>query len=309
MEAEEATSAKYSIICCFQLKEFVGQKSLSKDESEIVSAESVIEMLDSIWSRALKLIKREVIVSGEEFAWNELVVPERDEFAKFITFQDRTARKLYSVDQINSTLLSRLRNKYVNIMVHVYGRQLCNKSVHGQFVLKLLQPEQRDRANADNTQSLMALVEVLKQKHSAVFAANVSVWQMWANSIQSAPAHLQEEMTNKVPPAHLIHMFVRASTAESEIRESVQRGLQVADNIIDTYAGHIAMLRKDFDKIRQDMNRGMDFMEIRLCAFEEVVDSNRRLVNAMSSSVTPQPSAVSIQEELMITDMDDIDHN
>lgn len=97
-------------------------------------------------------------------------------------------------------------------MVHVYGRHLCNKSVHGhgQFVLKLLQPEQRDRAKADNTQSLMALVEVLKQKYSSVFAANVSVWQMWANAIQSSPPHLQEEMTNNVPPAHLIHMFVRA---------------------------------------------------------------------------------------------------
>lgn len=55
------------------------------------------------------------------------------------------------------------------------------------------------------------------------------------------------------------------------------------------------------------MNRGLDFMEARLCTFEEVVNSNRRLVNAMSSSVTPQPSAVSIQEELMITDIDDLD--
>lgn len=81
-------------------------------------------------------------------------------------------------------------------MVHVYGRQLCNKTVHGQFVTKLLQPEQRDRANADNTQSLMAMVEVLKQKHSAVYAANVSIWQMWANSIQSSPSHMHEELIN-----------------------------------------------------------------------------------------------------------------
>lgn len=305
MEAEEAT---FSIICCFQRKEFVGQKSLNRDDDEVVSGKSVIEILDSIWNKSLPFVKREVIVSGQEFEWSENVVPARDEFGKFITFQDRTNRKCYLVDQINSTLLSRLRNKHVNIMVHVYGRQLCNKSVHGQFVMKLLQPEQRDRANADSTVSLMAMVEVLKQKHSAIFAANVSVWQMWANSIQSAPPHLQEEMTNNVPPAHLIHMFVRAATSESEIRESVQRGLQVADNLNDTYAGHVAMLRKDFDKMRQDMNRTFDFMESRLCAFEEVLNSNHRLVNAMSSSVTPQPSAVSIQEELMITDQDDIDH-
>lgn len=306
MAADEAT---YSIICCFQRKEFVGQKSLNNDEDEAMFGESVTEVLDSIWNRALPVIKREVLVSDELIQWSENVVPAREEFGKFINFQDLTARKTYSVDQINSTLLSRLRHKRVNVMVHVYGRQLCNKTVHGQFVTKLLQPEQRDRANADNTQSLMAMVELLKQKHSTVFAANVSIWQMWANSIQSAPPHMHEELMNSVPPAHLIHMFVRASTSESEMRESLQRGLLVADNLHDTYGGHLAMLRTEFDKLRQDMNRRFDFVEVRLSAAEEVLNSNRRLVHAMNSSVTPQPSAVSIQEELLITDMEDVDHN
>lgn len=170
--------SKYSIICCFQRKEFVGQKSLNSDEDEAMFGESITEVLDSVWVKASQGIKREVIVTGELFEWSENAVPAREEFGKFIHFQDPVARKTYLVDQINSTLLSRLRHKRVNVMVHVYGRQLCSKSVHGQFTTKLLQPEQRDRANADNTQSLMSLVEVLKGKHSAVFAANVSVWQM-----------------------------------------------------------------------------------------------------------------------------------
>lgn len=119
---------------------------------------------------------------------------------------------------------------------------------------------------------------------------------------------MHEELMNNVPPTHLIHMFVRAATSESEMRDSIQRGLLVADNLHDTYAGHLAMLRKDFDKLREDMNRGFDFMEVRLSAMEEVLSSNRRLVHAMTSSVTPQPSAVSIQEEMLITDMEDLDH-
>lgn len=304
----EADEAMYSFMCCFQRKEFVGQKSLNNDDDVLIFGDSVIEVLDSIWNKALPFIKREVIVSGESFVWSDNAIPAREEFGKFIHFQDTIARKTFSVDQINSTILSRFRDKRVNAMVHVYGRQLCNKTVHAQFVTKILQPEQRDRANADNTHSLMAMVEVLKQKHSAVFSANISIWQMWANSIHSAPAHMQEEMMDNVPPVHLIHMFVRASTSESEIRESLQRGLQVADNLHDTYAGHLAMLRKDFEKIRQDMSRGFDFMETRLSAVEEVLNSNRRLVHAMNSSVTPQPSALGMQEELLIEDMDDLDH-
>lgn len=158
----ETSEAMYSIMCCFQRKEFVGQKSLNSDEDEVMFGDTITELLDSIWKRALPSIKREVIVSDESFQWSENAVPNSEEFGKFIHFQDPVARKTYTVDQLNSTLLSRLRNKRVNAMVHVYGRQLCNKTVHGQFVAKLLQPEQRDRANADNTQSLMAWVDILK---------------------------------------------------------------------------------------------------------------------------------------------------
>lgn len=50
-------------------------------------------------------------------------------------------------------------------------------------------------------------------------------------------------------------------------------------------------------------------MESRLTSFEAVVNSNKRLVSAMSSAVTPQPSAVSMEEERQITDLEDIDHN
>lgn len=299
----------YSIMCCFQRKEFVGQKSQSSDEDAAMYGETITELLDMIWNRASPSIKREVIVSDESIQWSDNVAPTREEFGKFIHFQDPVARKTYTIDQFNSTLLSRLRHKRVNAMVHVYGRQLCNKTVHGQFVAKLLKPEQRDRANADNTQSLMALVEVLKLKHSSYLTANASIWQMWANAIQSSPPHTQEELLDKFPPAHLMHLFTRAPTSEAEILGNVQQGLLVADNLHDTYGGHLAMTRKDFDKFRQDMIRGLDFIEIRLSAMEEVMNSNRRLVQAMTSSVMPCPNVVSAQEEVLITDIEDLDHN
>lgn len=206
-----------------------------------MSGESVTDILDEIWSKAVVMIKREVIIKGEDFEWSENSVPTRDEFGNFIILQDRVARKAY---------LARMRNKHINVMVHVYGRQICNKSVHGKFTSKLLQPEQRDRANANNTQSLMEMVERLKQTHKGVFAANVSVWQMWANAIHSAAPHLQDEMTNNDPQPHLIHMFIRAATTETEIRENVHRGLQVADNLNDVYSGYVEKMREDFDRVR-----------------------------------------------------------
>lgn len=119
---------------------------------------------------------------------------------------------------------------------------------------------------------------------------------------------MHEELIDKYPPAHLMHMFVRAPTSDSERLLNLQQGLLVADNLHDTYSGHLAMARKDFDRLRQDVNRGFEFMDIRLSAMEEVLNSNNRLVNAMNSSVKPLANEVSLQEELLITDMEDIDH-
>lgn len=301
--------ATFSIVCYFQRKEFMGQKSLSTEEAIVVTGESVAEILSTIWTRSVPMIKREVVMDNEEFAWSENPTPTLDDIGNFIILQDRVARKAYTIDQLTSTLLTRLRHKHINVMVHVYGKQLCSKTVHGHFVSKLLQPEQRDRANADSTQSLMALVEILKQKHKGVFAANVSVWQMWANAIQAAPPHLQNGVMDGSPPTHLIHMFVRASTSEKEIMESAQNGLQVADNINDAYVELLAKFREDFNKVRNDVDRAFDFVDARLTALEDLVKSNARLVKAMGSSITPQPSALSVEEERQIIDMEDIDHN
>lgn len=301
--------AQFSIVGFFQQKEFVGQKSLNKEEAVVLTGESVSDILDAIWKTAVLIIKREVKVNGDDIEWSENSVPTKENIDNFVILQDRIARKAYLVDQITTVLLARLRNKHVNVMVHVYGRQICNKNIHGKFVAKLLQPEQRDRANADSTQSLMAMVDILKRTHAGVFTANVSIWQMWANSIQSAAPHLQEEMINRPPPPHLIHMFVRASTSESEIRECLQQGLLVADNLNDTYAGHLAQIREDFDKIRREVIGAFEFMDHRIKSFEDVVTSSTRLVSAMNTSATPKPNAVSMEVEQTITDIEDIDHN
>lgn len=102
-------------------------------------------------------------------------------------------------------------------------------------------------------------------------------------------------------------MFVRAYTSESEMRESAQRVLQVADNLNGTYAGIIAKIQKDFDHGRGEVNRVFDFVNSRLTDLEEVVSSNTRLVMALNAAVTP--SAVSVEEERQNTDLEDMDHN
>lgn len=57
------------------------------------------------------------------------------------------------------------------------------------------------------------------------------------------------------------------------MRESLQRGLHVADQLNDTYFGHLSKLREDFDKIRDDLNRGFDFLETPISRCNEFISS------------------------------------
>ena len=52
----ESETAAFSIICHFQPKEFVGQKSLNSNNEEIVSGGSVSEIPDSVWYKAVTFI-------------------------------------------------------------------------------------------------------------------------------------------------------------------------------------------------------------------------------------------------------------
>lgn len=49
-------------------------------------------------------------------------------------------------------------------------------------------------------------------------------------------------------------------------------------------------------------------MDLRLKAMEEVVDSNQRLVGAMSNTLRPEENEVSQYQESLIMDCEDVDH-
>lgn len=64
-----------------------------------MAGESITDILDAIWNKAVSLIKREVIVKCEDIEWSENAVPTRDDIRNFISSQDRVARKAYLVDK------------------------------------------------------------------------------------------------------------------------------------------------------------------------------------------------------------------
>ncbi|XP_037040418.1 uncharacterized protein LOC119077338 [Bradysia coprophila] len=312
MDVEEPidyTGSLYRFIAVYQRKEFIGQKAMNEDIEEEVGGDNCQQVLDVIWAKINPWIKREVVVDGDNFRFAEKETPDREEIAKFIIFHDKPGKKNYSVGQMTSDVIRKLRDKHVHVLVHVYGKAISSKGIHQKMTSAILQPVDRDRAGAHSTVMLTELAKQLKEIHGHYLSGNMSSWTMWANAIHSAPANRHQSMVNELPPAHLVHLFRSVPTSETERMRSTQHGLQVAGNLNDLYLENVKTLRQEFTKMKEDVNRMLDLYEIRLNATEDMLTANRSLVHSMGGQLDVEVTAVSLQEERQITDMEDCDHN
>lgn len=312
MEVEDQVDylgSLFRFVAIFQQKEFVGQKATSQHIEEVVGGDSCNEVLDTIWTKISQWIRREVMVDGDNFCFAEKETPDREEIAKFVVFHDKSAKKNYSVSQLNSDVMRKFRDKHVHVMVHIYGKAVSSKAIHQKMTAAILQPVDRDIAGAHSTAMLTELARKLKETHGSYLSGNMSSCTMWANSIHSAPANRHEAMVEELPPAHLVHLFRSVPTSETERMRSTQHGLQIADNLNDLYLENVKILRQEFLKMKDSVFRGFELYEVRLNATEDMLVANSKLVASMGSQLQVEVTAVSLEEEQRITDMEDRDHN
>lgn len=302
--------SKFSFFAHFLNREFIGQKALNEDNERIVAGETMEEIFEQLWSAAIQYIKREVIVDGDNFTWAEKEKPERSEIEKFIVLQDQTSKKTIPVVQVNLECLRKIRGKHVNIFVYTYGKVICNKAMHTKFSAKLLIPEIRDRANADSTTSVMALVKQLKDIHETHYSAIDSCWVMWANYIHCAPPNESKDaLKNKGPPAHLVKLFSSVAFSDNERLQSAQNGLQITDNMIDAFKNQLKLFKEDYQSMLESFACTTELMQLRIAAMEGVLDSTQTLVSSITSALKPQENEVSVLQESLIMDCDDVDHD
>lgn len=300
---------KFYFIGHFLNREFVGQKALNEDNQKKIAGETLEEFINELWMSAASFIKREVLVNGDNFVWAEAEKPTPAEIDKFIALQDQGTKKVIPMAQVNADCLRKLREKHVNVFVYSYGKAICNKTMHTQFLAKLILPEKRDRANADNTVSVMNLVAELKKVHGSHYLAHDGCWLMWANHVQTLPADASRDRLKKLsPPQHLAKLFSSIAFSDTEKMLSARNGLRVTDNMIDTFKHQLGLLTKDFQAMSESISRCLEMMSSRLKSLDEVITSNQSLVAAMAYTLRPTENETSQQQEDLIVDCEDVDH-
>lgn len=62
-------------------------------------------------------------------------------------------------------MLRKMREKHVNVMVHVYGKAISSKPIHQKTTAVIFQPADRVRAGAHSAVMLTELTQKLKEAH------------------------------------------------------------------------------------------------------------------------------------------------
>jgi hypothetical protein len=292
----------------FFKRNFIGHLSGDRVDESIIEGDIVQEISDKIWDISEQYISKEVEINGEDIQWSINEHPARNEIDKFVLLQDKKMRRNYCPSKLTLEILRHFRDKEINVLIHTYSRSISAKGVWNKVKKNLIDPENRDRAGASNTQSLKQLADNLMEIHGHHLAGLEISWMIWANAIQSSSAHLQCDMTRELPPSHIIHLFRCVPTSEASRLSALQHGVTIAESVNQAYGNDIAAIRNFCNNLRKMVIDAFDDIDRRLEGMESRNNSNGNLLSAVGTASRPVESEFSVNIASMITDQEDVDH-
>ncbi|XP_062560010.1 uncharacterized protein LOC134224615 isoform X1 [Armigeres subalbatus] len=269
-----------------------------------VHGNSPEEILRCIWERARKVIRRQVIFEDDIPHWSEEHDPEFEDIAKFILLQDTVRKKIYGTLQITPRLLTSWRNKSIKIFIHTYSTSIETSGQYQLVTRKLIAPQNPDRSGAHSTRDDSALATELRDSHPHL-EGHFSSWLLWANQINSSPAHSRDRLIqDSSPPLELSKYFRWAGVSEAARLQTAHRSMLAAQTNNDAWNRDMADLTNDLNKalnILQGMKQKMESMSTRGSITAE-------LFTAMESVTRPEESNLSREIADRVTECEDVDH-
>nr|XP_029716691.1 uncharacterized protein LOC115259996 [Aedes albopictus] len=262
------------------------------------------EVFASIWRISVKQIERQVNFDGMNASWSGNDKPVIGDIDQYVTLQDPSKKKTYSVSAVSHRVLSTWRGKNIKIHVYIYSTNVETNAQYRIVLRTLIAPQNPDRAGADATRNDAELAEYLRKSHPELEGHNSS-WLLWANFVHSASAHDRDRLKDaKAPPLELAKYFRWGAVSEAARLQAVHRGMAVAQTANSGWAREVNELKTDLDlavSILQRVSLKVDAMAARAALGSE-------LFEAMESATRPEETELSHQLAARVTDCVDVDH-
>lgn len=269
-----------------------------------VSGNSTQDILQSLWQLVKKHVRREVIFQNEVPSWSDKHEPEFEDIERFVTLQDKQRKKGFSITDLKHRLLTKWRGKNINVYFYVYSTNVGTNPQYQSVLRKLVAPQTPDRSGAHSTRDDAALANELREKHQDL-EGHFSSWLLWANLINSSPAHERERLKQATaPPLDLTKFFRWAPVSEAARLQSVHRGMVVANTINEGWMRGIAEVKQDIAlaiKILQGAAQKVEILESKGVFGSEIC-------SVMETTMRPEETELSKNLSADVTDCADIDH-
>ncbi|XP_055522581.1 uncharacterized protein LOC129716767 [Wyeomyia smithii] len=195
-----------------------------------VYGDTVTDIVDFLCDVAKVKIERQVIFDNDIPKWSENATPTVNDANDFVSLQDTTKKKCYSIDSLTARILRGWKDKQVRVYVYVWSMNVETSSQHQAILRKLLSPQNTDKAGAHSIRDDSALADELRDNHTHL-EGHYSSWLLWANFIHSSPAHKHDELKRSAtPPLQLSKYFRWVATSEQSRLKAVHKGLIVAQH-------------------------------------------------------------------------------
>lgn len=189
------------------------------------------EFCNKVWEIAKDNIIREVIVDGDHVAWSNNKEPKIEDLDKFVILSDRTSKRNIRPRNVTHEVLRNLKNHQLRLFIYTYSVSITSQHIYNILKRSLIDQEVKNRESVCNIQSMVNLIQILKDEHNFHLEGPEIAWTSWANSIQSAPILHQEQMIKDLPPSHLIHLFKSVPKSEVTNNSTEWSGLIINQNV------------------------------------------------------------------------------
>ncbi|ETW09295.1 hypothetical protein H310_01687 [Aphanomyces invadans] len=300
------------------VRNFRGQSSGFPVDAVSVQVSSVEEFYSIVHATALPHLKREVIFlpspsqdTSRQPVWSQTASPSAADVERFVLLYP-PSKKTVELSTVTTHSLQRWMGRDVLLYIHCYSNNVASKRDWTLVNKTLIEPAEQDRAGAASMASLLALKSRLREIHGAAYRSQDINWQLWANQIQSAPAHRHDAMVSEPPPSNLIHLFAHAPTQPEVVLRNARQGLCVAGglnrNFASTVEDMVASIRT-LKRKHEELQTHLLFLDGQITAAQRMLASNTTLLGGFENALGIEESQFGTALLQDMEEQEDVDHN
>uniref|UniRef100_A0A336MIY3 CSON000663 protein n=1 Tax=Culicoides sonorensis TaxID=179676 RepID=A0A336MIY3_CULSO len=307
-------STLYEMSLKIMTRNFINERNAQEKERISIEFNGILEFKQKLWPFVKPHIKQEIAYDDESniYSWIESDLQVTD-MNRFVLIQDKAQKKCIGIDDLKNKKLHTMSfgSDPIACFVQVYGNKIQKLDQYEAAKKQLMCPTECDRGGAATNSATFELAKKLKEIHGRVIWGQEVAWFQFANFILASEAHVQTELTESLPPPHIMRFFSLASENPIQQNISARRTVELGKRVNKGMRESISALSQDVDILIDHHRNGLSMaqaLKTKILAIKDQIDNNDYLMDGLAMTVETEITEFTQELKRGITDMEDVDH-